>query len=360
MTALVVPLLASSSHPRWSERKLVELIVPSEDGYLAIDDSVMDKAGSERIEVAECPILRTKTRYHYGYRCGHLGIHQSGARSVLDTRLPDLRQGNGRQEENCSRSGDDRIRQTMHELHPERAPFTTVLIDAGYTCKRMQYVVRKEKIFYGVMPKSRKVSYLGQEIDEKTGKAKAVSEHVGDLDWDTIAALRQYGITVCIEDLPNDKPLRLFRMTAKHRTEYIVTNDVRVETTEAAKQVGGFRWKIEQFHREVKQLTGVAKCQANQEETAEPYLHCICCLASAQRTSKPDEDYDVRGQTYSLTGIPEAALEESGLPILRLRILRSAVSFFTIYEKLAWCTFLYFTSRSVRVAGASLLSFYMK
>jgi hypothetical protein len=36
-------------------------------------------------------------------------------------------------------------------LHPGRAPFTTILIDAGYTCKKiMQYVVRKDKIFYGV------------------------------------------------------------------------------------------------------------------------------------------------------------------------------------------------------------------
>jgi hypothetical protein len=50
--------------------------------------------------------------------------------------------------------------QNMGGLHPGRLPFTTVLIDAGYTCKRIiQYVVRKEKVFYGVLPKSRKVSY---------------------------------------------------------------------------------------------------------------------------------------------------------------------------------------------------------
>ena len=85
-------------------------------------------------------------------------------------------------------------------------------------------------------------------------------------DWDARTDegenLRTHGITVCIEDLPNDKPLRLFRLTAKHRTEYIVTNDVSIETAKAAKKVGGFRWKIEQFHREVKQLTGASKCQA--------------------------------------------------------------------------------------------------
>ena len=63
-----------------------------------------------------------------------------------------------------------------------------------------------------------------------------------------------YSSTVCIEDLPKDKALRFFQIMAKHRVEYIITNDVSVETTEAAKQVGGFHWKIEQFHREAKQL----------------------------------------------------------------------------------------------------------
>ena len=249
--------------PKVVREKALELIVPSEDGYLAIDDSVMDKAGSERIEVASAQYSGQK----HGITTG-IGVvtlvyinPELDQYWILDYRIYDKATDGKKKTVHALEMIE--YWQTMHELHPERAPFTTVLIDAGYTCKQiMQYVVRKEKIFYGVMPKSRKVSYLGQEIDEKTGKAKAVYKHVGDLDWDTIAALRQYGITVCIEDLPNDKPLRLFRMTAKHRTEYIVTNDVRVETTEAAKQVGGFRWKIEQFHREVKQLTGVAKCQA--------------------------------------------------------------------------------------------------
>lgn len=101
------------------------------------------------------------------------------------------------------------------------------------------------------------------------------------MDWDGTTVgmfyegnhLCTYGATICIEDLPNDKPLRLFRLTAKHRTEYIVTNDVSVETAEAAKKVGGFRWKIEQFHREVKQLTGIAKSQTR--KTRKQHNH-IC------------------------------------------------------------------------------------
>jgi hypothetical protein len=249
--------------------KALELIVPSANGYLAIDDSVMDKASSEEIETASAQYSGQK----HGITTG-IGVvtlvyinPELNKYWILDYRIYDKAADGKKKTEHALEM--IQYWQTIHELHQQRAPFTTVLIDAGYTCKRIiQYVVRKDKIFYGVMPKSRKVSYpdpVGQ-LDEKTGKTKIIYKHVGDLDWDAKTnegeRLRTFGITVCIEDLPNDKPLRLFRMTAKHRTEYIVTNDVRVETTEAAKKVSGFRWKIEQFHREVKQLTGVAKCQA--------------------------------------------------------------------------------------------------
>ena len=58
--------------------------------------------------------------------------------------------------------------------------------------------------------------------------------------------------------------LMLFRITTHPgRTDYVVTNDFEaVSTPEDATKACGFRWKIEQYHREVKQLTGIGKCQA--------------------------------------------------------------------------------------------------
>ena len=40
-----------------------------------------------------------------------------------------------------------------------------------------------------------------------------------------------------------------------------MTNDRAQNQTSAAQQACGWRWKIEQFHREAKQLTGLEKCQ---------------------------------------------------------------------------------------------------
>ena len=251
--------------PKIVREKALELIIPSANGYLAIDDTVMDKSSSEEIEVASAQYSGQK----HGVTTG-IGVvtlvyinPELDKYWILDYRIYDRSTDGKKKTEHALEMIE--YWQATQELHPERAPFTTVLIDAGYTSKKiMQYIVRKEKLFYGVMPKSRRISYPDPsgEIDQRTDKVKIIYKHVGELDWDTNAGLRQNGITVCIEDLPNDKPLRLFRLTAKHRTEYIVTNDVSMKTTEAAKNVGGFRWKIEQFHREVKQLTGASKCQA--------------------------------------------------------------------------------------------------
>lgn len=242
--------------PKVVREKALALIVPSANGYLAIDDSVMDKGSSNEIEIASPQYSGQK----HGITTG-IGVvtlvyinPELNKYWILDYRIYDKQTDGKKKTEHALEMIE--YWQTIHELHPERAPFTTVLMDAGYTCKKIiQYVVRKDKIFYGVFPKSRKVSY-------RQSDGSVVYRRVEQLDWNTSEQLRTYGITVVIEDLPNDKPLRLFQLTAKHRLEYIVTNDVRVETTEGAKKVGGFRWKIEQFHREVKQLTGVSKCQA--------------------------------------------------------------------------------------------------
>lgn len=257
--------------PRVLREKALALVIPSPNGYLAIDDTVLDKGSSEKIAVASAQYSGQKHGITTGIGVVTLVyIHPELEQFwVLDYRVYDKQTDGLKKTDQALEMVE--YYQTMQELHPDRLPWTTLLIDAGYTCKKiMQYLVRKEKLFYGVMPKSRKVSYLDQD-------GLVTTKHVSDFNWANNTELQQHGVTVCIEDLPKGKPLRLFQITAKHRVEYIVTNDVRVETTKAAKQVGGFRWKIEQFHREAKQLTGVAKCQARKGRKQRNHI-CIAFI----------------------------------------------------------------------------------
>ena len=64
------------------------------------------------------------------------------------------------------------------------------------------------------------------------------------------------------EEVAQGKTLKIFRvLVSTHRTDYLVTNEVEPRDTAAAEQESSVRWTIEQFHRELKQLTGVQACQ---------------------------------------------------------------------------------------------------
>jgi len=60
--------------------------------------------------------------------------------------------------------------------------------------------------------------------------------------------------------------VKLFRVTVStDRTDYIVTNDLSQNSTDEVQEANAVRWKVEEFHRGVKQLTGIEACQCQSE-----------------------------------------------------------------------------------------------
>ncbi len=123
--------------PKIVREKALELIIPSTNGYLAIDDTVMDKSSSEEIEVASAQYSGQK----HGITTG-IGVvtlvyinPELDKYWILDYRIYDKDNDGKKKTEHALEMIE--YWQTMSELHPERAPFTTVLIDAGYTCKKI-------------------------------------------------------------------------------------------------------------------------------------------------------------------------------------------------------------------------------
>ena len=53
-----------------------------------------------------------------------------------------------------------------------------------------------------------------------------------------------------------------------------MTNDLAQKDTQVAQQVCHWRWKIEQFHREAKQLTGLEKCQCRLPRIVRNHIGC--------------------------------------------------------------------------------------
>jgi len=69
--------------------------------------------------------------------------------------------------------------------------------------------------------------------------------------------------------------VQLFRVAVStHRTDYVVTNDLTQDSTEATQEACGFRWKIEQLHREGKQVTGLERCQCRTARIQRNHIGC--------------------------------------------------------------------------------------
>ena len=81
--------------------------------------------------------------------------------------------------------------------------------------------------------------------------------------------------TIHIKAFPKGHRARLFRLVlSTERTDYVVTNDTAQDTTQGTQEVCGSRWKIEQVHREAKQLTGLEGCQCRKARSQRNHIGC--------------------------------------------------------------------------------------
>jgi hypothetical protein len=84
-----------------------------------------------------------------------------------------------------------------------------------------------------------------------------------------------HGKRIKIRGFPKDHKVQLFRVeVSTHRTDYVVTNDPAQDSTEATQEVCGVRWKIEQLHREGKQVTGLERCQCRKARIQRNHIGC--------------------------------------------------------------------------------------
>ena len=131
-----------------------------------------------------------------------------------------------------------------------RLKFQAVLMDTWYATKKIMLLIESlNKQYYCPLKDNR-------QVDDSVG-AK-LYQRVDYLDWDhqELAA----GKTIKIKDFPKEHKVKLFRVeVSTHRTDYVVTNDLTQDSTEATKEACGFRWKIEQLHARWKAINGMGK-----------------------------------------------------------------------------------------------------
>lgn len=150
-------------------------------------------------------------------------------------------------------------------VYQKLIPFDTVLMDTWYAVNNlMLYIDSLDKVYYCPLKTNRLV-------DDTFGKEKY--KNIESLSWSEDDL--ECGKIIKIKAFPAEKKVKLFRVTiSTDRTDYVVTNDLSLCSTEVTQKACKIRWKIEQFHREIKQLTGIESCQCRKARLQRNHIAC--------------------------------------------------------------------------------------
>lgn len=235
-------------------------IVPSEDGYVVFDDTVLDKNHSRKIEAV---------RWQYSGNT-HGVIRGIGLVNCIyinpETQqfwIIDFRIFNPEQD---GKGKVDHVQDMLANLISHKGlPFRTVLMDTWYaTAQLMLFINDYKKLFYCPMRKNR----LAKSHDT-ADKYKPIR----DLQW-TENELH-HGKIIRLKGMPEHLAMKMFSVAVSpNRTDCIVTNDTSQQCSDDTKKICAIRWFVEQFHREVKQLTGIDRCQCRKQRIQRNHIAC--------------------------------------------------------------------------------------
>jgi len=235
-------------------------VVQTPDGYLVFDDTVLDKNSSFEIEL----VRRQYSGNAHGLIKG-IGVvtcvyvnPETDQFWIIDYRIYDP-DGDGK-------TKLDHVREMLdNALHDKQLPFRAVLMDTWYAERKlMLHIERLGKLFYCPLKTNRRVD----DSDEQ-----CPYQRIDELTWNNHE--QQHGKLIHIKDFPKGHRVKLFRLVlSTERTDYVATNDLAQDTIQATQEVCGSRWKVEQFHREGKQLTGLEECQCRKARIQRNHIGC--------------------------------------------------------------------------------------
>ena len=253
-------------------------LVPTAQGFLIFDDTVLDKNYSFAMELVRRQWSGNEKAVIKGIgvvTCVYVNPELDQF-WVMDYRIYDP-EGDGH-------TKLDHVREMLtHAVYQKELPFHAVLMDTWYATKGlMLYIEQLGRSFYCPLKSNR-------QVDDSGGAHPY--QRVDQLMWNKTEL--QHGKPLKLRGFPRDSKVQCFRVEAStRRTDFVVTNDKAQDSTEATQEVCGLRWKIEQLHREVKQVTGIERCQCRKARIQRNHIGCaflvwvrLTELATAAKTT---------------------------------------------------------------------------
>lgn len=152
-------------------------------------------------------------------------------------------------------------------------PFKIVLMDSWYASMQViKHIEALDKLYYCPIKANRHVDDSEGEKEHQRVDALQWSEQEqqeGKLIHPSLRSGRR------LKKMPKGHRMKLFRLViSNERTDYVISNDMTQDDSDVVRTHCGVRWKIEQFHRESKQVTGLEGCQCRLSRALRNHIAC--------------------------------------------------------------------------------------
>lgn len=239
-----------------------EEIITSPNGLLIFDDTVFDKSNTTSIEVARRQWSGNAGRVIQGIGLVSCIYYNPDIKKcfVIDYRIFSP-------EQDGKTKVDHVLEMFRLAVLSKKLEFRNVFMDTWYATKEIMLEVDNlDKVFYCTIKSNRKISRVDQ-----------IYKHNLLNQFEFSNQEYKHGIEVHLKGFPAKRHVKLFCIfVSSDKVEYVVTNDISQDNAEVVQQGFNQRWIIELFHREIKQTTGIAKCQCRKQRIQRN--HIACCL----------------------------------------------------------------------------------
>jgi hypothetical protein len=232
------------------------LIKNTPESFLIIDDSVQNKQYSKSIGLVKKQYSGATGGLVRGIGVVNL-VHSDGKEHYpVDYRIYDNTAD--------GKTKNDHFKDMLINAVADKGILAkTVLFDSWYAAWQNLKLVNSLKLtFYTTLKSNRLVS-----LTEEGGYI-----HLDEIDW--APGRLQNGVIVKLKKVPFK--VKLFKLVATNGDiDWLITNGLDDNlTTQVAQKANDVRWQVEQFHREIKQLTGSEKCQCRKARSQRNHLAC--------------------------------------------------------------------------------------
>lgn len=256
MTAMaeLLPDLTHDTINRWAtEVKLTPKILwkyteslmnkNKDDGYIVVDDTIIEKDRGKEIALTSTQFSSSDKRYVNGINLTSLIWNNGESCIPFDYRVyAPITDG---------KTKNDHFREMLNVCHKRGFNPKAVLMDSWYSgVDNLKAIDSFGWTWITELKKNRIINY-NDKLDKLDIPKEGLKVH-----------LRAYGFVKIIK-----------RVVTDNHIGYLATNNIDFRAVDIS-QGYAERWKIEEYHRALKQITGIEKCQARNGRAQKNHIFC--------------------------------------------------------------------------------------